>query len=482
MKQIVAIILVIFSSNAIAQSHDNVWVMGYPYGQYSGFPSFDFYYNKPDTFSCKIPFGFGNTYSEISDSKGNLKLIGNGVTIFNWNYQQVDNSFDYNSDVDLVNQFAHIEQDAEIILPKPNRLNQYSIFSLGAVNNGSQRFSKELRYSEIDMNLNGGLGQMTIKKQFIISNDTLSFGTMAACLDADGENWWVINKTINSNKFSIVKLDSNGASLIKSIRTGYNVSMNWVNFSLFAPSCKYYCSIGDGGLIDLYAFDNSTGDFSFFKQLKIHSAIDSNYNYARYAAFSNNGLVLYVSNGIELFQFDLQSKNIQKSEQIVATYDGFVDFNPCYFAAMLLAPDNKIYVNATATRFMGVVNNPNVIGIGCNVQQHSIMLPSYSDYFLPNFPYFRKYNLSTIVESVAEKLDLKIYPNPTKDELNVEIPSGLSISKVVIENMLGQAIQIFSTSNRTNIRIDLSSTTNGIYFLKIIDDKGLQHVEKFVKE
>lgn len=72
---------------------------------------------------------------------------------------------------------------------------------------------------------------------------------------------------------------------------------------------------------------------------------------------------------------------------------------------------------------------------------------------------------------------IMIYPNPTNSVVNINADS--TISKVELYDASGRLIQLNFNNDQKAI-IDLSERTNGIYFLKIISDKGIK-VEKLVK-
>jgi len=58
---------------------------------------------------------------------------------------------------------------------------------------------------------------------------------------------------------------------------------------------------------------------------------------------------------------------------------------------MQLTPNDEIFITVPngSARYLHVINQPNVRGLGCNVQQHHIRLPKFHDFALPNLPYFR---------------------------------------------------------------------------------------------
>jgi len=78
-------------------------------------------------------------------------------------------------------------------------------------------------------------------------------------------------------------------------------------------------------------------------------------------------------------------------------------------------------------------------------------------------------NSTEIVESTNSAFELKIYPNPSKNNLNIELNNKVyNEFKFEIINILGESISVsnnpFIVENKVNI--DISSLKNGVYILK----------------
>ena len=74
-----------------------------------------------------------------------------------------------------------------------------------------------------------------------------------------------------------------------------------------------------------------------------------------------------------------------------------------------------------------------------------------------------------ILESTNSDFELKIYPNPSKNNLNIELSNKVyNEFKFEIINILGESISVsnnpFIVENKVNI--DISSLKNGVYILK----------------
>jgi uncharacterized repeat protein (TIGR01451 family) len=94
-------------------------------------------------------------------------------------------------------------------------------------------------------------------------------------------------------------------------------------------------------------------------------------------------------------------------------------------------------------------------------------------------------NCRTIVISGVEEVEssrFSIYPNPCGEKLLVTGYS-LLVNTIEITDVLGRVVfQQIKNSLTQQIQIDVSSLSNGLYFIKATDDKGFSQTAKFVKE
>ncbi len=78
--------------------------------------------------------------------------------------------------------------------------------------------------------------------------------------------------------------------------------------------------------------------------------------------------------------------------------------------------------------------------------------------------------------SFALEKNIKIYPNPSSNVLNIELPASVILEKAIVYNNLGQIV----LENLTTT-IPVSSLSTGVHFIKIITSEGTIH-KKFIKE
>lgn len=71
----------------------------------------------------------------------------------------------------------------------------------------------------------------------------------------------------------------------------------------------------------------------------------------------------------------------------------------------------------------------------------------------------------------ADKV-ISLYPNPAKNQINIEYPESLNIQNLKIVNILGQDVYVASVNNDSSIQLDVSSLTSGIYYIHVNTQEG----------
>ncbi len=182
-----------------------------------------------------------------------------------------------------------------------------------------------------------------------------------------------------------------------------------------------------------------------------------------------------------MFQLDLTSSNILNSRFFLGNHTSW------NFGQMQIAPDNKIYcAGYGAAGNMHVINAPDSFGLACNFVQNQIYFggsPHYSNGGLPNVPNFALGAINCnvgIKNVVSENEGLDIYPNPASEEIRIK-NSELSITKVEVMDLLGR-VMLTKVASANNLQLSMHDLSNGIYLLKVTDEKGNSITKKIVKE
>jgi hypothetical protein len=98
-------------------------------------------------------------------------------------------------------------------------------------------------------------------------------------------------------------------------------------------------------------------------------------------------------------------------------------------------------------------------------------------------PFFGKM-LTTAINPVkpVEMADVNIYPNPTKDEINIKINNQNDYQQINVSIYNISGILVHQSIISNNQSIDLSGLTNGTYFIKLTDkSKKLDCTKKIIK-
>jgi len=97
--------------------------------------------------------------------------------------------------------------------------------------------------------------------------------------------------------------------------------------------------------------------------------------------------------------------------------------------------------------------------------------------YFKDYYYYSAHNVSSINSINLEMI--KLYPNPTKDIINLET-SDNSISQCNVYNVNGQIVKSFKVFQGNNI-YNISDFKTGIYFIQIPTQNGIVN-KKIIKE
>ncbi|NBC05666.1 MAG: PKD domain-containing protein [Bacteroidetes bacterium] len=358
-----------------------------------------------------MPFDAAN--ASICDESGLLQFYSNGANIANWQHEIMENGDTINpGGITGGNLDEQKLPQGVLILPFPDYPGEYYMFHAGQMILFSPAGSltlgcRPLYYSHIDMNANEGVG-IVIEKNASIINDTLDFGKITATRHANGRDWWVVVNEFFSNKSYSILLSPDGISAIREQEVGEPLSSG-LGQACFSPDGRIYVNVSLTGEGDdaayIYDFDRATGQLSNQRIIPLEGDLVS-----AGIAISPNSRYCYISAYLNILQVDLLADDLYESMDTVATYDGYEEPIPgteglslatVFFMAQL-APNGKIYLNTTnSVRSLHVINQPNLPGDSCDVQQHAIQLPTLNAFSLPNFP---NYKLRNLVGSPADTL------------------------------------------------------------------------------
>ncbi|MBP7272768.1 MAG: T9SS type A sorting domain-containing protein [Saprospiraceae bacterium] len=83
----------------------------------------------------------------------------------------------------------------------------------------------------------------------------------------------------------------------------------------------------------------------------------------------------------------------------------------------------------------------------------------------------------------SEVSNINVYPNPTSDAINIELPlikDGDNLYNIMIINSLGNVLQSYTARNEQTVRLATEGLSAGMYYV-FIEHKGMKTVKHFVK-
>ncbi len=306
----------------------------------------------PTHTGCTLPMTASEGCASYSDpTTGALIAYTNGQSVYNGT-----NNLTLANGTGLIGSSTAIESG--MILPKPGGTpGQFYVFH----NNTSIAY-----WSECDMGV-GPNGTVTSKNNLLNNTSSERFGTVP---HANGVDYWVLCNQ-GTNQFIAAYLVTNAGISATPVlsATGIVGGQRRGNITVTSDFKTLGMSVEFIGMY-LFDFDNCTGQAT--NPQKIGSTTNG-----FGSAFSADNSKVYYTNGYgqALYQYD---RNTTIETQLATS-----GWSYC-----VLAPDAKIYVSKYGSNFLGVVNSPNVAGVGSTFNATGFSLGSCQCYWgLPN-PFF----------------------------------------------------------------------------------------------
>ncbi|MBK7850512.1 MAG: T9SS type A sorting domain-containing protein [Bacteroidetes bacterium] len=479
------LILIILNHSSYSQGRRNAWQIGYWQGGGTVF-QMDFTGGSmtliPQPGSTQINMFELN--ASICDVGGNMLFSTNGDFIADASGDTMMNGSGLIPGPfrDDYYEFGLPNLQGAIAIPFSTDSNKYFLFQMAV--DYTTRNGDSLLFHVIDMSLNSGLGAVTLKNQFIIAGQFMQ-GEISAVKHGNGRDWWLFFHGQDNDSFYSYLIAND--SLIGPFIQNIGIVKHDVGQAIFSSNGLKFASYDSYNDLELFDFDRCTGLLSNH----IHISMPHLYVGAG-CCFSPNSNLLYISDRQNLYQYNLQATNISASKDTVAVWDGFADPFANAFALSQLGSDGKIYIASFGgAQHMHVINHPDSLGIACDVQQHSIVLPCYNEASVPNLPF---YELGAMGGTSCDSLPTNIssntihftrytlFPNPVRDILYIQNFSKEPLKSLAITDLLGKTIQSdFSIlKNGEYIEVNTASLQQGLYILQMETDKGMW-IQKFFK-
>lgn len=354
------LILVFIFQPLICQEENKIWYFGARAG-------LDFNYDPPKVLTNSEMYA-DEGCGVVCDTNGSLMFYTNGEYVFNREHQIMDGGF--------LKGHSSASQNG-VVVSYPGHPNLCYVFSAGAQESGG---NEGLNYSIIDMTLNDGLGNY---KELNVKLLDKSSEKIAIARHANGTDYWIVAHEYDSEKIYAwpISKDGIGEPVISDLNYSFNLNHTW-NKAGYLTFNRDYTKMAAAfyfvGSVVLYDFDNSNGIAT--NPIVIHDEEQTDkYTYTYGVEFSPDGSKLYFTKRGRrpsiLYQADISSNStddINNSVQQLA----FTESNDSadYYCALMLAPDNKIYVASHKNQYIHRIDNPNALGEACAFVENAVYL------------------------------------------------------------------------------------------------------------
>ncbi len=467
-KKILFHLAFLFPFICYSQKQVNIWY----FGNHAGL---DFNYTPPapllngQTDFAHAGMLWNEGCSSVSDSSGTLLFYTNGEKVWNQIHQIMPNGSG------LMGHSSSTQ--SSIIIPKPGSSRFFYLFTTDASENN---FQAGLRYSKVDMCLDGVLGDVISNEINVKLLDSVT-EKLISIKHSNGNDYWIITHKNNSDKFYSVRLTSSGIVDTVISNTGpidANVSGATGGQMVSSPNglkLAYAKPSALNGFTLIADFDPSTGIVSNGQSLTTNGT-----EYA--VAFSANNSKLYFSTvgHREIYQYDLNAGNISA---IIASKTFIFSSGPDGWEGMQLAPDGRIYISRAGKGYLSAIEYPDSLCPSCNYIDSAVYLGGQKASFgLPNFiagyNYSNtSYDCSSSVNDISIAESISVFPNPTAGSFSIR--SSSEYQSISIYNSLGELVYENKKPSK-NQEIDLDKQHTGVYFCRVKFEGG-EKILKIVK-
>lgn len=368
-------ILLVSREYLFSQKQNNIWYFGDRAG-------LDFNINPPLPISS--PMYALEGCSVISDSAGQVLFFSNGITVWDRNHNVMPNGND------LLGGYS--SSQAALIVPLPKSDKKFFLFTTD-----HQFSSGILAYSVIDLDLNGGYGDIIPETKNTILIDSVG-EKVAAVLHSNGLDLWIVTHKLNSDEFLSYLLTPDGLNptpVTSSIGSYYSFDNGPRGPIRVSHNGTRLVSSGVHiDVLEIFDFNAENGSVSNLYDL---SPLFPNQKNFVGLEFSPNDSLLYVSSYLHagyLYQIDLHDFQVTllNSSNINA------------FGALQLGPDSNIYVGKILNQYIDVIFAPNLKGFACDYKEDVIKLidGTLSNLGLPNLPPYALFSDTTLSPTLGD--------------------------------------------------------------------------------
>jgi len=310
--------------------------------------------------------------ASVSDTlTGNLLFYTNGIQVWTATHSLMPNGNG------LLAGASTSATQGVLIVMYPQNPNKYLLFTTDETSNSPQN---GLRYSVIDMSLNGGLGDVVVGQKNILLQANCS-ERLAITHKAGSNGFWLMTHKRNSNEFDAFEISASGVNPVpvtSSVGATHSTiqqangdeTMGYLKFN--HQGNKLAIALYAGNKVQVFDFDNCTGIVS--NPITINT-LDNPYGVEFSPDDSRLYYSLYYNATFEgaVFQANMLAANIATSSVLIGVSSSL---NFQCMGALQLAPDGKIYVAINSESWLSAIAQPNILGVACGFIDQAVALLS----------------------------------------------------------------------------------------------------------
>jgi hypothetical protein len=366
--------------------------------------------------------------------------------------------------------------NSAVIVPWPDSSHLYYIFTTPAYA-GHWTGDSAFEYALVDMNLNGGKGDVVFKNAVLFSPAIEQLG---AVKHSNKKDYWVVAHEAFTNAFYTYRITSNGLDLTPVVSpTGFTnggytpicwgCAVSGLKFSV--SGCRLSCTYPSKDTLEILDFDNTSGIVMNPLTLRVL--------YPWSTCFSPNNNLLYAgtydynTGKNKLMQYNLSSNTpngILASGRVLSGITGIM-------ATMQNAADGKIYCTIDRNDSLAVINNPNIYGTGCNFAETGFSLAgkiclsgitNFVQSFFNNdtMEYYCPVAITGIKQLPADIIS-SIAPNPFSENTTIHFTDNTGTKTLTLYNNMGQQVRQYSNVFSNTIDINAENLPTGQYYITV---------------
>ena len=371
--------------SAVANHEADRWF----FGKYAGL---DFRPQNPVADLTNDSININTSPAIMSDDAGNILFYTNSRRIFDRFGNRMPNGFGLHG-MDGMTMPV-------LIIPKPGSDSIYYIFTTHRPKMDPNDIGTiyGFEYNVVNMNLNGGLGDITLKNQVLLEPEISS--KLSAVKHSNGIDYWVVVHKFNSDEFCSFRVTSDGvdttdyvSSHIGAFHAAPGVTNDEIGYMKISPDgTKLALAIYGSNIFEIYDFNASTGTVTnvvtspeiFQYAFGVEFSPDSRFFYGSTTPINFPNLYDTITEFSCILKFDVSLGN-----SIFNSYDTIaLDTLGSYYGGIQLGTDSRIYVSRSpfGNASLSVIQNPKRPGKACNFVSNAIDLQGRQSRFgLPNF-------------------------------------------------------------------------------------------------